>query len=218
MNGLVMCDYDGVIVDSYEVFSSVFMAACRRCGFHEIDSHGRLLSLFDGNLFEGMTDLGLDSQTIARILNTFQVEIGGHLDKVKLFDGMAEALTMISHRNTVVIITSNVSHTVRQVLERNGIDCFETVLGAEKEKSKVRKIKQTMERYTERPAYYIGDTLGDITEGQRAGAHTVAVTWGWHHEEKLNQASPDFMVSSTEELTELLYNHNHEKGATDGPQ
>jgi len=216
MSGLVMCDYDGVIVDSYEIFTSVFMAACHRCGFHGINSHGRLLSLFDGNLFEGMTDLGLDSQTIGRILNTFQTEIGGDLENVKLFDGMAEALTTISLHNTIVIITSNVSHTVRQVLGRNGVDCFEAVMGAEKEKSKIRKIKQTMERYAERPAYYIGDALGDIIEGRKAGALTIAVAWGWHDKEKLREVSPDFMVSSTEELMELLI--NHEKGATDGPQ
>jgi len=216
MNNLVMFDYDGVLVDSLAVFTSVFIASCRQNGYHGIDSQERLLRLFDGNLFEGMAGLGLDHQAIGRILNTFQADIGGHLDKVKLFDGMAEAITGISRRNTIVIITSNVSHIVRQVFWEKGIDSFDAVMGAEKEKSKTRKIKQAMTRYRKRPAYYIGDTLGDIIEGRKAGALTVAVTWGWHDKEKLKNAQPDFLVSSAEELTELFT--NHEKGATDGSQ
>jgi phosphoglycolate phosphatase len=216
MNGLVMCDYDGVIVDSLEVFSSVFMAACNQCGCHTIDSRGRLMNLFDGNLFEGMIDLGLDAHTIEWILAAFQAQIGAHLHKVKMFEGMAAALKIISRHNTVVIITSNLSPTVRQVLGRYGVDCVEDILGAEKEKSKVRKIRQTMERYSQRSAYYIGDTLGDIIEGRKAGASTVAVAWGWHDQEKLRRGSPDFMVTTLRELTKLF--ENHEKGATDGSQ
>jgi phosphoglycolate phosphatase len=214
MNNLVMFDYDGVIVDSLEVFTSVFISACHKNGYHGIDSGKRLLRLFDGNLFEGMAGLGLDRHLIKRILKTFQADIGEHVDQIKLFDGMAEAMAAIARRNIIVIITSNVSHTVRQVLWEKGIDGFDAVMGAEKEKSKTRKIKQAMMRYPKRPAYYIGDTVGDIIEGRKASALTVAVTWGWHEKEKLKLASPDFMVSSAGELTELFI--NHEKGAIDG--
>ena len=52
MSNLIMFDYDGVIVDSLAVFSSVFIAACQKNGYHGIDSRKRLIGLFDGNLFE----------------------------------------------------------------------------------------------------------------------------------------------------------------------
>ena len=78
------------------------------------------------------------------------------------------------------------------------------VLGAEKERSKAIKIGDTMARHINQPAYYVGDTSGDIIEGKRAGAMTVAVTWGWHDVEKLEEASPDFIVSSPAELTALM--------------
>jgi len=207
MNALVMFDYDGVIVDSFEVFTAAFMAACRRCGFHGITSKAHLMGLFDRNLFEAMRDFDLDDRKIGQILQTFETEISGRLDTVKLFSGMAAALKAIAHNNHIFIITSNVSHHVSRVLNTNGVDCFEDVLGAEKEKSKTKKIKQTKARYTSCPAYYVGDTTGDISEGKKADALTIAVTWGWHDAGKLAQADPDFIVSSPAELTELLCNN-----------
>ena len=48
------------------------------------------------------------------------------------------------------------------------------------------------------------DYDGVIVEGRNTGALTVPVTWGWHDVGKLKEASPDFMVSSPAELTELI--------------
>jgi phosphoglycolate phosphatase len=211
MNALVMFDYDGVIVDSFEVFSAAFLAACSKCGFHGITSRAHLMRLFDRNLFEALRDFDLEDCKIGRILQTFETEISGHLDTVKLFNGMAAALKAIAHDNHVFIITSNVSHLVARVLKTSGVDCFEDVLGAEKEKSKTKKIRQTKARYTSCPAYYVGDTTGDIIEGKKADTLTIAVTWGWHDAGKLAQADPDFIVSSPAELTELLSNNQQGK-------
>lgn len=204
MKNLVMFDYDGVIVDSFDIFTSSFMEACSKSSYCHIESKASLMELFNGNLFEGMKTLGMDSRKIDHTLKIFQEIISEHLDTVTLFSGMAEAIKTISFNNHIFVITSNVSPVVIQVLSRNGVDFVEDVLGAEKERSKTNKIKKTMARYANRPAYYIGDTIGDIIEGKKAGALTVAVTWGWHETENLEKASPDFMVSSPVELTELL--------------
>ena len=93
---------------------------------------------------------------------------------------------------------------VWQLLEKEGIACFDEVVGADMERSKVKKIQKTMSRYQDLPAFYVGDTKGDMIEGKKAGAVTVAVTWGWHTAEKLTEASPDYMVHTPAELEKLL--------------
>ena len=45
MNALVMFDYDGVIVDSFELFSACFMKACHQNKFYELDSPSDLIAL-----------------------------------------------------------------------------------------------------------------------------------------------------------------------------
>ena len=61
-----------------------------------------------------------------------------------------------------------------------------------------------MSRNLDMPAFYVGDTKGDMIEGKQAGAVTVAVTWGWHSTEKLTEGSPDYMVHTPTELKNLL--------------
>ena len=85
------------------------------------------------------------------------------------------------------------------------------VLGAETDTSKIRKIQKTMRRFPSLPAYYVGDTKGDMIEGRSAGAKTVAVSWGWHPEEKLREGRPDFMIRSLIELATLLGCSSHTK-------
>ena len=204
MSALVMFDYDGVIVDSFELFSTCFMKACRQNNFYTLNSPEKVLALFETNIFESMLDFGLDDHSINRILKTFQFDIAAYQNNLRLFDGMADTLKKISKKNKIVIITSNVTMAAKRVLQSNGVNCLEDVLGVEKDKSKVKKIRLTMARYPGLPAYYIGDTKGDMIEGRKAGAITVAALWGWHAVKKLEAASPDHLVRSPKELLDLL--------------
>jgi phosphoglycolate phosphatase len=204
MNALIMFDYDGVIVDSFELFSSCFMKACRQNNFYGLNSPEKVLALFETNVFEAMLDLGLDDNAINGILKSFQSGIAAYQNDVRLFDGMADTLKRISQNNKIVIITSNVTSAAEQVLQNNGINCFEDLQGAEKERSKAKKIRFTMAQYPELPAYYVGDTKGDMIEARNAGAITVAVQWGWHTVKQLEAGSPDYFVRSPKALLDLL--------------
>ena len=204
MNALIMFDYDGVIVDSFEQFSSCFMKACHQNNFNELNSPGKVLALFEANVFEALLAFGLHDHSINRILETFQSDMDAYQNDLRLFDGMPDALKKISENNKIVIITSNVTGATKRVLQNNGINCFEDILGAEIEKSKVKKIRITMARYPGLPAYYVGDTKGDMIEGRKAGAITVAALWGWHAAKKLEEGAPDHFVRSPEALLDLL--------------
>jgi len=204
MNALIMFDYDGVIVDSFEQFSSCFMKACHQNNFNELNSPGKVLALFEANVFEALLAFGLHDHSINRILETFQSDMDAYQNDLRLFDGMPDALKKISENNKIVIITSNVTMAAKRVLQNNGVKCFEDVLGAEIEKNKVKKIRITMARYPGLPAYYVGDTKGDMIEGRKAGAITVAALWGWHAAKKLEEGAPDHFVRSPEALLDLL--------------
>lgn len=200
-----MFDYDGVLVDSLDVFATTFLAASRACGYTGIKTHEQVVRLFDGNFFEALVQLGLSSHKIDEILrDAHKRKMKRFFTEVKPFQGMHELLKAISDRNALTVITSNDSRIVWQFFKKEGIDCFDEVVGAEVERSKVKKIQKTMSRYQNRPAYYVGDTKGDMIEGRQAGAVTVAVTWGWHSKEKLTEGAPDYMVHTLAELEALL--------------
>jgi phosphoglycolate phosphatase len=200
-----MFDFDGVIVDSLDVFASTFLAASRACGYTGIKTHEQVVGLFDGNFFETLAQLGLSSGKINEILgDAYDRKAQKYLANVRLFQGMHASLKVISSQNVLTVITSNDSQLVWKFLEKEDLACFDDVIGADKERSKLKKIQKTMSRYQDLPAFYVGDTKGDMIEGKQAGAVTVAVTWGWHSAEKLTEGAPGYMVHTPAELEKLL--------------
>jgi len=191
---LVMFDYDGVIVDSFEQVCSDFIKACSAYGF-DIDEE-TFNYLHDDNCYRAMKEqYGLSEEVIDAILQEYEEIAKRHLN-VDVFAGMREAIKKIAEKHTVVVITSNISAYVREVLQNNGITEFEDIVGAEKEKSKIKKIRRAMEMYPSDISYYIGDTAGDMIEGREAGAKTIAVTWGWHSADRLKKTDPDYLVNT----------------------
>ena len=201
---LVMFDYDGVIVDSLEVFISRFSQACLEYGFTGIHEPKDVIGLFEGNVYETMMLRGIEESTIDKILKRYEGLQGEKLANLELFVGIGEALQRISEKHYIYVITSNLSSATIKILNQNGITSFIDVIGAEKEKSKIKKIHNTMSLHPGIPAYYIGDTKGDMIEGKLAGTQTIGVTWGWHSPEKLKEGSPDYLFNTPEELANFL--------------
>ena len=204
---LIMFDYDGVIVDSLDVFANAFLSSCRACGYDGITTQEQFKALLDGNFYESLKKFGLSKKLINAILGErFTQEVQQGMHAITPFDGIKSALRSLSARHVLIVVTSNVFHVVQQFFEREKITCFESVLGAEVEKSKVRKIQKAMSRHSDRPAFYVGDTRGDMIEGRQAGAAIVAVTWGWHSKAKLQETSPDYKVDTPADLVKLFEN------------
>ncbi len=204
MVSLLMFDYDGVLVDSFQDVAAIFVAVCHQCGFQAIRSPEHFRSMFEDNFFISMKALGAKEETINTILTIYGNQVSNNMNNTNMFDGVQDMLQDLSSNHPLYVITSNLSHVPLTVFQKHGVDCIRGVFGAEKEKSKIKKMNKIMECYPDLTPYYVGDTKGDMIEGKEAGALTVAVTWGWHSEEKLAEGKPDYIIHSPEELSHLL--------------
>jgi len=204
MGSILIFDYDGVIVDSLDLFMDYFIQACKQEGFEEIGSKQVFLSLFDGNMFEKMLERGMSREQIRRIMYFMRDELVLNQEKLQVFPGMKQVLKTLSQNNSLYIITSNESHVVNQFLSLHQMTMFKDIIGSEKEPSKVKKIQLIKEQNGHNKVFYIGDTLGDIIEGKKANVDTVAVSWGWHDLTKLRKIDPAYFVSKPEELIHLF--------------
>lgn len=201
---LVLFDFDGVIADSLECFESCLAEAARAEGVEELARREAFLEVFDENMSAGLRDLGLDEARLQRVLAGLAERLERRFAEVAFFPGMADVLNELSKRAAVLVITSNFSGVVRRSLEQNGVLVVPGVIGGERERSKVREIRAAMAEHPGAPAWYVGDTRGDMIEGREAGARTVAVTWGWHDRKRLLTAKPDRVAERPEDLLDLL--------------
>jgi phosphoglycolate phosphatase len=199
-----MFDYDGVIVDSLNQFTIDFISSCHENGLCEVKDQRDILNLFDDNAYTSMVFLGASVDTVNKILKSFEYKSKETLYQLQLFNGIKDVLDQIAKHNKVFIITSNLSKNTTDLLKSKGVTSFEDVIGADVEKSKIKKIQYTINKYPNFIGYYVGDTRGDVLEGKRANVKTIAVTWGWHEANKLNEVNPDYLAHSPMNLIDIL--------------
>ena len=201
---LLLFDFDGTIVDSLRVAFKAYNSIAKSYGIKEFKNEKDFSRLYDKNIYESFIEQGVPRERI----NDFMIDLrNAFFDKgysALLFPGIKEAIESLATKNKVIIITSNLSPAVRKLLSDAGLSGISDVLGGDQGRSKVEKIKNVMNRYPEVDIYYIGDTVGDVLEGKKAGVKTVAVTWGYHGKAKLKRAKPDYIADRAEELVKIL--------------
>jgi phosphoglycolate phosphatase len=204
MEPVIMFDFDGVVADSLDVFFAEFTGVCAGMGFDRINSREAFLALFETNLLEGLVRAGFPVWKLKKLARAFAPRIAEANRRVEPFPGMPEIVRTLAARHPLYFITSNASAAIEAFVKTHAIAGVRDVLGADKEPSKVKKIKQVRKLHPEHTPYYIGDTKGDMVEARRAGAVAVGAAWGWHPVETLAAGMPDHLLRRPEELLALF--------------
>jgi len=202
---LVMFDFDGVIVDSLDVFSTAFLDACRAAGVEGFSSADDLLAVMEDNFYAGMRARGVPDEQVAEILRRLGSALVRARHWLKPFPLVPEVLEDLADARTVVIVTSSPTDVVEGWLRTHEVHGVTEVAGAEAARSKVEKIHRLQERFPGQEVYwYVGDTAGDIREAREAGATPVGVAWGWHEPELLDEAGAERVAATPAELLAIL--------------
>jgi len=204
MNNVLIFDYDGVLVDSFDIFMNNFIKACKQQGFESIATKKDFLKLFENNMYESMFAMGMTKDQILKIVYFMRDALTENQDKIRVFEGITENLEKLSKDNKLVIVTSNETNVVNDFLKSRNLTFFDEIIGSDKAPSKIEKINKIKEKYPNQKYFYIGDTKGDIIEGKKAGVKTVAVSWGWHKKEQLEEEKPDFIIDFPSEIKKVL--------------
>ncbi|MBN2397917.1 MAG: HAD family hydrolase [Deltaproteobacteria bacterium] len=204
MDQLFIFDFDGVIAESLVLYESLVTAHLEQIGAPVVTTREDFLDLFDGNFYASLRERGVDMEAF----NAAIMDAAPTIDytQIRPVDGILPVMRSLARDNTLLVISSNISSVIRIFLERYRFDgIFADVLGADFMLSKTRKIDHAVEQWrTERErTYYVGDTVGDIKEGQAAHVRTVAVTWGWHPRERFAGVGADYVADVPEDLLSI---------------
>lgn len=210
---LQVWDFDGTIADTREVilnsFGDVFSerglgtldpaAARATIGVPLVDAFARLL---------GTRDPVLLGELVGEYRRFFAARVA---EEAVVFPGVAELIeASVAAGVTAAIATSRGRASLTDMLDRFGIgEVFTHVFAAEDvhhpkpHPEMVQRIQQ-LAGVAPDASVVIGDTWFDIEMGNRAGARTVAVTWGNEPAESLRDAHPDHVVDTVAALERLV--------------
>jgi phosphoglycolate phosphatase len=205
MKNILIFDYDGVIVDSFQIFMTNFIKACKEEGWNNIQTKDDFLKIFEKNMYDGMYEMGMTKEEILRIIYRMRMALIKNQAHLKPFNGIYDVLKVLSKKNLLYIVTSNDTHVVENYLKSQKLlGFFKEIYGLDKGESKIEKILQIKKINPNCKYFYIGDTKGDILEGVKSGVKTAAVGWGWHNKKQLKVISPDFFVDTPEDLFNII--------------
>jgi len=207
MKKLLIFDYDGVIADSLDILWEFFDQVNKKYKFFDFKNKHELTKLWDKNLFETVTKLGISKENFIKFYNEWVNLLILNNEKVKPFADLKPVFEKLSQDNYLIIISSNDYRIINDFLKRNELlDYFNSILGTEMGISKKIKLEMVLNEFKipKGLTYFITDTIGDLKELKSFGIKTVAVTWGYHDKEKLEKAMPNFIVETADELLELF--------------
>ena len=130
--------------------------------------------------------------------------------KVTVYDGMTETLKQLKEMGMKLAVLSNKPHaqTVKVIRTLFGDGLFDHVQGQQEgieKKPDPSGVFAITDAFGVRPeeCMYIGDTNVDMMTGNRAGAFTVGVLWGFRTREELVENHAQALAEQPEDLVRL---------------
>ena len=203
---IAMFDFDGVLCDSRA--SAVEEVEVLRRGdstFRQLPSpvqDGGFDELYRGELRHALMRFNLDEQASRRFFDAHAAAMRERTASLSAFEGVADILSWLGPARYVVI-TSAYSTAVVDVLQRAGVSVRKSqVIGHEVRLTKTEKIRGVLQErgLNSSDAVYVGDLESDILYSRKIGVPCIAVAYGYHSEDVLEQSSPDFLCSDVAAL------------------
>ncbi len=189
---IIFFDFDGVIIDSYGMSLDILRLQ------NPSLTDDQFKHYFDGNVYEHIQESGRQEISFTDFFKSYRQRI---LDK-PLIPSIDEIIITLSKQYRLVIISSTPTDIIGGFSEKYKLRAaFFDILGSDVGTNKVQKYNQVLHNLHSAPtqAIQITDTLGDIREAEQSGVTSIAVTWGYHNRETLEQGKPLIIVSDPRE-------------------
>jgi phosphoglycolate phosphatase len=199
---LIIFDYDGTLTNTFEFNYRVIKKYLKtqNIKFNKKD----FIWIGSKNPFERFKQFGLTTKQINDLIFDLEKESIAKDSSTLRYAGIKNLIKKISKEHKVMVISSNTGKVIKHFLKNNKMTKYITeIQGAEKEKSKVIKLKKIIKKYKQ-DAIYIADSAGDVIEARQAKVKSVAVSWGFTPLKILKLVKPNYLVNKPEQILKII--------------
>lgn len=206
----ILFDLDGTLTDSGEGIMNCAGAALRHFGI-EVADRQELAQFVGPPPRKTFRKFGVPAEKIEEAIKIYRREyaISGKFQNFP-YPGIPELLAKLKEAGfSLYVATSKPEHFAVEILEHFGLaKYFDRITGAVADG--IRDVKHEVIAYVLEligPAdsiVMVGDTIYDVEGAAVHDLPTICVTWGYGNAEDMKNAGAAAIVSSTDELYELL--------------
>lgn len=202
---LLCVDLDGVVADSFDVYSLAVVEACRRTGVESVLADSDVLALCQGDLYARLRELGADDAALAEIEQRVMRTIHNALPWVRPFPLMPQLLDELGDVCRVVVFSRYDAEVAAALLHRYRVTGVAEVIGLRPGESKAEQLGDVLRSSTpQEESWHVSGTTGDVRAARLAGALPCAVAWGWHEPQELLAAGAARLAETPPELLEIV--------------
>jgi phosphoglycolate phosphatase len=209
---LIVFDLDGTLVDSLPDLAAAVNHVCRTLGLpeHPVAAVQQMIGGGEKTLvrrFLGEANQGYFEAGLRLYLSHYSAHCG---DRTRPYPGVKDTLAALSTKKRLAVLSNKLERLSRRVVEVMGLaPFFVAVKGGDSYgalKPSPEGLAALIRELGASPArtLMVGDKPADIVAGRGAGAHTLAVTYGYGEALSLREAGPDLMIGRIIELTDWL--------------
>ena len=205
----IVFDYDGVLVDTLEIHKKIYKVLGEELNIPQWTQLGNKIDSFNVDWHETSKAVGLKiPEDIPIIERIYFRELRKLNPQTKLFPGIRKLVSSLSGYKRAVL-SNNSRVEIEKALSALDMNHFDSVVGGEDGKLKPdpELFNITMERLNVKPeeTVYICDMKEEIIGARNAKiTKTIAVSYGYHSKEHLEEANPDHIVDKPEEILSLI--------------
>ncbi len=193
---IIIFDFDGVIVDSFNVAFEVNRLA------RPTITKERYQAQFNGNI----ADAKHVDDKVKEI--DFFYEYGERFKSLNINQGIKDSIIKLSKTYKLFIVSSTINSIIQEYLNRHSLlEAFTEILGFDVETSKVKKFNTLFDRYEVSPdqVIFLTDTSGDIEEAKEVKINfIVGILGGYQNKENLKKAEPTAIVKDFNDFFKLI--------------
>lgn len=210
----VIFDFDGTVADTGEGILNSLMYSFRQMG-HTVPEKDELKRFIGPPVHYSYTHFyGISEDEVGDYIKNYRERYREKgVFESKLYDGMGELLTFLRERKVKIgIASSKPEHLIYAVSDYLGIrDMFDCIVGVKTDDSRhstkrdiILTAAKNLGAEDLSRVLMVGDRLYDINGAKQAGVFSCGALWGYGSKEEFLECGADFIVSTPEEILNLL--------------
>lgn len=210
MTATILFDFDGVLVDSIEIFSEAVNVAGNNLKQPVSFVPDDLRAIRRMSIPEIVEKANVDPSLSKEFVVEIDRELYRRRGEIHMFPEMDDVVRQMYSLGKIGIVSASSVAVIDGVMKNHQLhECIQAIVGGDMPGTKAEKIRTLTARNgsTESQSCMIGDTVSDIEQSRDAGVISIAVSWGWHSIEWLRTAGPNHEAHQPEDLVSLVNQH-----------